>query len=534
MENLQPMIPSRVFTSRTATVMSAGRSDQFAGPLPGGNRPAFSYLLLGALRGWGDANGDGAITAEEGVEYAEGALSAMLTDRTQTPQIAGPSVDTKLSRGREEGPDIFAMVLDGSPTSAPTTTGADDFAAEMARLKQLQDEQKVLEAKRESAIEDAKRALLAQAAERWPLVQQMGADGGDAGVQAVETFIALYENATVEVGGETQAVEIALVEDAKKLLARARGGEPELVSASLGYRLMRVEAATFTMGAPKSEEGRDTRTYRSNAGRIITRENPHQVEVTAAFYLGATEISQGEWQAVMGTSPVFEREATRSGQSGPCNKIYDITMVGPKLPVACISWLEAVTFANALSQSDRLPPAYNIRGSAVRWVCDSEGYRLPTEAEWELAARAGTSQLFPGADGYTDLCDVANVSDLTAREAVSRWSSDGKEYMRCRDGYVVTAPVGSYTPNGFGLYDMAGNVWEWMFDQSGQPRDEDAIDPAGGASPYRVVKSGSFRRPAPWARPAWNSVQTPSEVARDVGFRLARGVTPACDNAPPP
>jgi len=80
-----------------------------------------------------------------------------------------------------------------------------------------------LRAKRETAVENAKTALLAEAAERWPLVKQMGADGGDAGVQAIQTFISIYESATVDIGGEAYSVEVALVEDAKKLLARAHG-----------------------------------------------------------------------------------------------------------------------------------------------------------------------------------------------------------------------------------------------------------------------------------------------------------------------
>ncbi len=108
---LQPMIPTYATPETEATVLAAGQGDEFAGPLPGLERPAFSYLVLGALRGWGDANGDGGVTASEAVEYAQGAMTALLQDRRQTPELLGQASDAPLSRGSETGPDLIQMAL---------------------------------------------------------------------------------------------------------------------------------------------------------------------------------------------------------------------------------------------------------------------------------------------------------------------------------------------------------------------------------------------------------------------------------------
>lgn len=110
---LQPLVAVKATPPEGAPiVMSAGRSDQFAGPLPGAERPAFSYLLLGALRGWGDRDGDGSVTAGEAVAYATDALRALVKDRSQTPELSGPD-DALTGGAREAGPDLTAMVLGG-------------------------------------------------------------------------------------------------------------------------------------------------------------------------------------------------------------------------------------------------------------------------------------------------------------------------------------------------------------------------------------------------------------------------------------
>jgi len=131
-EGLMPMVPTYVLATGGATIFTAGMSDQFAGPLPGARRPAFSYLLLGALRGWGDEDQSGDVTAAEAIAYTEGALTAMLTDRAQTPQLSGTETGV-LAKGTEKGPDLRAMIRAGvgaAPVaSGPATTP--DFAVDI-------------------------------------------------------------------------------------------------------------------------------------------------------------------------------------------------------------------------------------------------------------------------------------------------------------------------------------------------------------------------------------------------------------------
>lgn len=122
-EGLQPLIPTEPLSATQTTVLSAGQGDEFAGPLPGLGRPAFSYLVLGALRGWGDEDGDGVVHASEAVRYASGVLRAMPLGRRQTPQLAGP--DSPLGHGREPGPGIAQIRRALSTTAAsPATAGS--------------------------------------------------------------------------------------------------------------------------------------------------------------------------------------------------------------------------------------------------------------------------------------------------------------------------------------------------------------------------------------------------------------------------
>jgi hypothetical protein len=120
---LQPLVAVRTTAAANVTSLTAGTHEQFAGPLPNGKRPAFSYLVLGALRGWGDANKDGKVTAQEAVDYANRMLTVTLSGRAQTPQVTGSNANLVLSQsGRETGPDVAALLsVDGDGrVSTPT------------------------------------------------------------------------------------------------------------------------------------------------------------------------------------------------------------------------------------------------------------------------------------------------------------------------------------------------------------------------------------------------------------------------------
>lgn len=110
--NLQPLVPSYALTTKKAWVLSAARADQFAGPLPGKNRPANSYLLLGALRGWGDINDNGEVTVTEAAEYAKEVMQATLRDRIQEPEMTRGGFDVVLGKGREKGPDMVELAIE--------------------------------------------------------------------------------------------------------------------------------------------------------------------------------------------------------------------------------------------------------------------------------------------------------------------------------------------------------------------------------------------------------------------------------------
>ncbi len=214
--------------------------------------------------------------------------------------------------------------------------------------------------------------------------------------------------------------------------------------------------------------------------------------ITRDFYLTRTEVTEAQYQAVMGSNPARDQEC------GDC-------------PVESVSWLEAVRYANRLSESEGIEPCYEIAGEAVSWprglACG--GYRLPTEAEWEYAARAGTTDRYSGTDDSRGVCRYGNIFD---------------EYFKCDDGHSRLAPVASLEPNALGLYDMTGNVREWVWDWFGE-YDREATDPIGPASgQYRVYRGGSFGVIPQDARVAYRGYDEPSDRYSDLGFRVARSL----------
>src|SRR5262249_50631109 len=144
----------------------------------------------------------------------------------------------------------------------------------------------------------------------------------------------------------------------------------------------------------------------------------HTVTITRPFYLGSRPVTQAQYQAVMGNNPSHFKGS-------------------PDLPVECVSWFDAIAFCNKLSEKENRMPCYRSDNAAVRFFGGNDGYRLPTEAEWEYACRAGSSTLYPFGDDPSALGEYA-------------WNdknSDGK-----------THAVGQKKPNAWGLHDMLGNV----------------------------------------------------------------------------
>ena len=242
--------------------------------------------------------------------------------------------------------------------------------------------------------------------------------------------------------------------------------------------MMLVPAGTFMMGSPIDEPGRST------------SETQHTVTLTHSFYLMDHEVTQGEWKAVTGASPsAFTGDDSR--------------------PVEQVSWFDAVNYCNSLSKLECLTPAYSVRGKTVRWNGQADGYRLPTEAEWEYACRAGTEGAL--ADGA-----------ITQQDCDTKDSNLDFMGWYCANANSTTHPVRDKTANAWGLFDMHGNVWEWCWDGLGAYPGTvtDYAYPTDNA--YRVVRGGAWGRAAVDCRSAARYAVYPGYRSGLLGVRPAR------------
>ncbi len=203
-----------------------------------------------------------------------------------------------------------------------------------------------------------------------------------------------------------------------------------------------------------------------------------------AFYISTTEITQGLWEDIMGNNISIVRE--------------------PSLPANNISWYDAVKFCNNLSLKYNLNPCYTIRGQKVTCNFKANGYRLPTEAEWEYAARGGKSgkmKLFSGND------DPLQVGWY-------RENSNGK--MR---------PPKQKSPNELGIFDMSGNLWEWCWDWYAPYSGEQVIDPKGpDKGTGKVLRGGSWNYDSKSARNSNRFYTSPNSRSATFGFRVVKKV----------
>ncbi len=229
-----------------------------------------------------------------------------------------------------------------------------------------------------------------------------------------------------------------------------------------------VEGGTFTMGNTQGNGSRD-------------QLPPHEVSLTT-FYLSKYEITHAQYQSVMG-------EDTIDGV--PDNR-----------PVEMVSWYDAVSFCNILSTREGITACYEINGKTVTCNFNANGYRLPTEAEWEYAARGGNQS-----KNY-----IYSGDNNISRVAWYYSNSDGK-----------THPVGSKLANELGLYDMCGNVWEWCWDWYGLYSAAPQMNPAGPDSGIdRVFRGGNMITHAEYLQVFFRAFHNPSLVGKGVGFRVAQ------------
>ncbi len=277
--------------------------------------------------------------------------------------------------------------------------------------------------------------------------------------------------------------------------------KPELVRRVPPPGFVRVPAGSFTMGSPLSEPNR------------YPNEGPQHEVRLSGFAIGQYMVTQGEWQAAMGTHPSFFKGSDR-------------------LPVEQVSWYDVLVYCNKRSISEGLTPCYSIFGTTdpSKWgatpaspnatwdavQCDfgADGYRLPTEAEWEYACRAGT--LTATAFGNTLGSSQANFNGGSPYNASTKGT-----YLK------KTTPVGSYAANPWGIYDMHGNLWEWCWDwyEENYYGLSPAVDPRGPESgTYRVLRGGAWSNQGYDVRSATRNFSYDASNRNNLyGFRVVVG-----------
>jgi formylglycine-generating enzyme required for sulfatase activity len=252
---------------------------------------------------------------------------------------------------------------------------------------------------------------------------------------------------------------------------------PKYVTNTIGMKFVWIRPGAFTMGSPKQEEGRNE------------LEVQHSVELTKGFYLGVYPVTQEQWHAVMANQYVRPEEG------------YDIVnpsrfqgaLRGEKnLPVETISWNDCQAFIKKLRAKEK----------------DKQPYRLPTEAEWEYACRAGTTTPFYFGE---------TISTAQANFAGEIGGNGKKSTYRKK-----TTPVGTFPPNAWGLYDMHGNVAQWCQDRFGQYPKQGAVNPQGGTEGgSRVLRGGSWEDGPGRCRSACRAWTSPDNRGTGAwGFRL--------------
>jgi formylglycine-generating enzyme required for sulfatase activity len=291
-----------------------------------------------------------------------------------------------------------------------------------------------------------------------------------------------------------------------------KAGEPW--EGPLGMRFRFVPPGTYTVGSPADEPGR----YHWEWPR-------HQLQIAPGFWIAETEVTQEQWEAMGLINPSLFQNC------------------GSDCPVEQVNWFEAAQYANLLSDREGLGVCYDLHGcdgklgkdfaciSAVVLGPDCEGFRLPTEVEWEVAARAGTKT--PIHSGKLTLVGNRNAPELNPIAWYGGNSSVAYEggnkcsmwpEMQFPARYCGTHPVRKKQGNSWELYDMLGNVWEWCTDWYGPYDGNVHISPLGpGRGSFRVFRGGSWLHNARYVRAAYRSHASPSSRYSYLGFRLARG-----------
>lgn len=246
-----------------------------------------------------------------------------------------------------------------------------------------------------------------------------------------------------------------------------------------------IAGGTFEMGSP------DTEAWRSED------ETQHTVTVSD-FYMSIYEVTQEEYAEVIGNNPS--------------------SFSGDMLPVETVSWLDAIRYCNTRSEMEGLTPAYTISGQTVTWDRSADGYRLPTEAEWEYACRAGTTTPFNTETSIS--AEEANYYGHYPYEIEENYFSQGNLDTQPGEYRQTTVDAASFSPNRWGLYNMHGNVSEWVWDYYGAYSTEKQTDPTGPETgTLRVYRGGGWNDFAKNMRSAYRAAMA-EEIQSQTGADL--------------
>jgi formylglycine-generating enzyme required for sulfatase activity len=517
-EGLQPLLPvSKLSPAKLGktVVMTAGAGNQFAGPLPGVKRPAFSYLVLGALRGWGDANGDGKVTAEEAVDYARDAIKTVVKDRRQTPELAGGLSGAVLATAaKDTGPDLVSFVLGEASVEQPAVGGAPapevgasgpsvKSGAVTAAAGDLTVSVKPKEGARLELTDPSGRALASGSPYRDAKAK--------VGQWKVVIRAAGYEEEAREF--EVPADEPTLVKFELKLLGglKVTGkpvGSAVKVTGPGGFANeggLPWEASGLRSGAYVVEV---TRAGYETAEQKVTVEAGKTATVEAQLVKKGSAPAAGTGGCPAGMMKVAGgsfKMGDRGDQVTVDGYCLDVTEVTVEAYASCTTGGKCSdsglscdsTYANWGKAGRGTHPINCVDWNQSDAYCKAQGKRLPTEEEWEWAARGGEK----------------GTTYPWGNEAPGRqlcWDGEGSDLGK--GNRQSTCPVGSYAAGDApqGIHDLAGNVWEWT----------STVYESG---PGRVYRGGGWYNVDPsYLRAAFRLGSSPSYRNNNLGFRCAR------------
>ena len=442
--------------TKKTTVLSAVSPSEVAGNLTENGRPAFSYLVLGALRGWADSDQNGWMSLLESVDYASVVLGG------QTPTVKGRLRRQKISEAVEEGPSLVRERPAIKPVD-PMAMVPEGMLQDGVSLESLLGElaqQRAYEVQIQKEIDEQVSIIREAAASHWQRIRGFAEQRVDNPARvAVYAFLKEYQDVVIQVQGKDFEVDIPEVQLARQLLSQLATPTIE------GVEFTWISGGVFEMG-------------NSQVSSMA-----HSVRLSHSFYVSTTEVTQALYQSVMDDNPSSTK--------------------GDLYPVTNVSWFDAIAFANALSTYEGLEQCYEVSGDTVTLPIGMEclGYRLPTEAEWEFVARANTPGGFSGGDRLARLAWVDS-------------NSGGEVHF-----------VAQKSANEFGIYDMSGNVSEWVWDWYGEYQISENVDPTGSTKgKYKVQRGGSVVSNVGQARVDTRHPVDPAYRSPFQGFRVVRTV----------